>query len=153
MWFWNGMPNDARPVTGYLFSRGRDCAIGAPGDNLGIGGSAGNAGKLIFHTFDPSDHVLVGSTVIDRWTWNHVVLVRDGDTIRVYLNGKPEFEGTAKSPLPPNVSQFFIGGRCDRDSNFEGRIDETAIYDRALTADEAAKHYGAATGNTRGAKQ
>ena len=150
MWFWNGMPNDARPVAGYLFSRGRDHAFAAPGDHLGIGGTEGHVGKLIFHNGDKSDQVLGGSTVIERWTWNHVVLVRDGDNVRAYLNGnpKPEIDGKAKSPIPPTVGQAFVGGRCDSDSNFEGRIDETAIYDRALTADEAANLYDAASGKT-----
>jgi hypothetical protein len=141
MWFWNGMPNDARPVAGYLFSRGRDHALGAPGDHLGIGGSAGHTGKLIFNSGDKSNQVLGGSTVIQRWTWNHVVLVRDGDKICVYLNGNLEIGAVAESLIPPIVGQFFIGGRCDSDSNFEGRIDETAVYDRPLTADEVAKLY------------
>ena len=154
MWFWNGMPNDARPVAGYLFSRGRDHAFGAPGDHLGIGGTEGHTGKLIFHNADKSNQVLGGSTVIERWTWNHVVLVRDGDKVSVYLNGnpKPEIDGKAKSPVPPTVGQFFVGGRCDSYSNFEGRLDETAIYDRALTAEEVAKLYRAATGKTSVAK-
>jgi hypothetical protein len=152
MWFWNGMPNDARPVTGYLFSRGRDHAFAAPGDHLGIGGTEGHMGKLIFHTGDKSEQELGGSTVIERWTWNHVALVRDGDKVSVYLNGKLEIDEKAKSPIPPTVAQFFVGGRCDSDSTFEGRIDETAMYDRALAADEVAKLYRAATGKTNVAK-
>ena len=152
MWFWNGMPNDARPVAGYLFSRGRDHAFGAPGDHLAIGGTDGHTGNLIFHTGDKSDQVLGGGTVIERWTWYHVVLVRDGDKVSVYLNGNREIDGKAKTPIPPTVAQVFVGGRCDSDSNFEGRIDETAIYDRALTANEVAKLYRAATGTTSVAK-
>jgi hypothetical protein len=148
MWFWNGIPNDARPVAGYLLSRGRDHALGAPGDHLGIGGTEGHTGRLIFHNGDESDQVLGGRTVIERWTWNHVVLVRDGDKVSVYLNGDLEIEGTAHAPIPPTVGQFFVGGRCDGDSNFEGRLDETAIYGRALTAEEAAKLYRAAAGQT-----
>ena len=149
MWVWNGMPNDARPVAGYLFSRGQDYAFGAPGDHLGIGGTDGHTGKLIFSTSDANEQVLGGSTVIQRWTWNHVVLVRDGDKASVYLNGNLEIDAVAKSSIPATVSQFFVGGRCDRDSNFEGRIDETAIYDRALSANDVAKLYAAATEEER----
>ena len=152
MWFWNGMPNDARPVAGYLFSRGRDHAFAAPGDHLGIGGTAGHTGKLMFHNGGRSEQVLGGSTVIERWTWNHVVLVRDVDRVSVYLNGNREIDGKAKTAIPPTVRQVFVGGRCDSESNFEGRIDETAIYDRALTANEVTKLYRAATGRTSVAK-
>jgi len=148
MWFWNGMPNDARPVAGYLFSRGRDHALGAPGDHLGIGGTEGHTGRVFFSNGDASDPVLGVNTVIERWTWNHVVLVRDGDDVRVYLNGNQEVDGTAMTSLPARVGQCFVGGRCDGDSNFEGRVDETAIYDRALTDDEVAKLYRAATAKT-----
>jgi len=152
MWFWNGMPNDARPVAGYLFSRGRDHAFAAPGDHLAIGGTEGHTGKLIFQNGGKSDQALGGSTVIERWTWYHVVLVRDGDKVSVYLNGNREIDGKAKTPIPPTVAQVFVGGRCDSESTFEGRIDETAVYDRALTADEVAKLYRAATGTTSVAK-
>jgi len=37
LWLWNGMPETARVVTGYFFSRGSDGARGCPGDHLGIG--------------------------------------------------------------------------------------------------------------------
>ena len=33
LWFWNGLVNDCRPVTGYLVSTGLDDAIGGPGDH------------------------------------------------------------------------------------------------------------------------
>jgi len=104
MWFWNGMPVDARPVTGYIFSRGADQAERAPGDHLGIGGrdeETDAAGKLLFYNGDDLKQALVGKTDIELRTWNHVVLVRDGDKTTVYLNGEidPEIDGQAASPL------------------------------------------------------
>jgi hypothetical protein len=154
LWFWNGMPHDARPVTGYLFSRGRDLSLGAQGDHLGIGGTSAHTGKLIFQTGDADNAALGGRTTIDRWTWNHVVLIRDAGKVTVYLNGnpKPEIDGQLKPTIPPTVAQFFLGGRNDNNANFEGRLDETAIYDRALTADEATSLYRAATAQERQAK-
>src|ERR1041385_8020669 len=49
MWFWNGLPNNARAVTGYIFSRGNDGDRDANGDHLGIAGThvAGSEGRLI----------------------------------------------------------------------------------------------------------
>ena len=148
LWFWNGMPNNARPVTGFLFSRGRNYAFGAPGDHLGIGGTQAHAGRLIFTTGADPKQIVGGKTPIARWSWNHVVLVRDAQNVRVYLNGQrtPEIEVRAKGPIPPTVSQLFFGGRNDNDSNFEGRLDEIAVYDRPLSADEIVKVYTAALG-------
>lgn len=146
LWFWNGMPNDARPVGGYLFSRGREHALQAPGDHLGVGGSVAHAGKLIFTVGDGAGDPLGGKTVIKRWTWNHAVLVRNGDRVRVYLNGnrQPEIDAQVKMTVPTSVAQLFLAGRNDNDSNFEGKLDEVAVYNRALTAEEVERLFRAA---------
>jgi hypothetical protein len=149
LWFWNGMPVDARAVTGYLFSRGADGVKGAPGDHLGIGGNhdeIGALGKLFFYNGDERKEAVVGATDLGLRTWNHVVLVRDGDRVTVYLNGRtdPELTGQAAPGCPATVSQVFVGGRSDNLFNFEGKIDEVAVYDRPLAAQEAAAHFAAA---------
>ena len=65
-------------------------------------------------------------------TWYHVVLVRDGRKVAVYLNGNTE---------PDGPERLFVGGRNDNFANFAGKIDEVAFYDRVLTPDEVARHY------------
>ncbi len=144
LWFWNGMPDGARPVNGWMFSRGPDHGLSATGVHLGLGGSE-HPGKLVFQHGDKQETIQAGSTAITRWTWNHVVLVRDGDAVRVYLNGDPEPEIVTKLQQPGlrNPSpQLFFGGRSDNHSNWEGRLDEIAVFDRALTAAEVAKLAG-----------
>lgn len=146
LWFWNEMPNEARPVTGYLFSRGLDRAEGAPGDHLGIGGThEGNVGKLIVFNGNALNQVLVGKTVLAPKTWNHVAFIRDGKKVQVYLNGRtePEISGEIPPGYGGEVEQVFIGGRNDNFANFKGSIDEVAIYDRVLTAAEVTAQYKA----------
>jgi hypothetical protein len=123
MWFWNGLPNDARGVTGYLFARA--------GDQLAIGGSEGSPGRLIIAQ-------LVGRTEVTPKTWSHVVLVRDGASVAVYLNGKPEINGES---APAGGGPIFVGSREDTANTFEGKIDEVAVYARALKPDEIAQRY------------
>ena len=77
-----------------------------------------------------------GKTEIAPKTWHHVVLSGD----RVYLDGASEIEGKSEPGGP-----LFLGGRADGAANFEGRIDEAAIYDRVLTAEEIAAHFKAAS--------
>ena len=48
-----------------------------------------------------------------------------------------------ESALGPGDNSWFLGGRCDNFSNFEGRLDEIAIYGRALSAGEVAAHFKA----------
>ncbi len=140
LWFWNGMPVDARETTGWMFSRGRNYGFGPLGDHLGIGGTATEPGKLIFLHGGTSGQAkpLVGRTEIARWTWNHAVLVRDGGDVRIYLNGdpQPEMETRSAAEFPPGLYGLFFGGRCDNQANWEGRLDEIAVFDRALSVDE-----------------
>jgi hypothetical protein len=139
LWFWNGLPTDARPVSGWLFSRGHDFGLGPHTEHLGLGGTT-HSGKLVFQHGDEKRGAepVAGQTEIPRWTWNHVVLVRNRETVRVHLNGnsQPEFETQSAPDFPGLLERTFFGGRCDNQSNWEGRLDEIAVFDRALSADE-----------------
>jgi len=150
LWFYNCMPTDAREVTGYLFSRGP--ANAAAGEHLGIGGKPCGPGKLIFHAGSDPAKALAGTTDVPQrnWvpqeSWHHVALVRDGSRVTVYLDGRPHPEISATVAAPPATDEVFIGGRSDGRFNFEGRIDEVAVYLRALPAKEVQQHHRAATG-------
>ncbi len=143
MWFCNYLPADARTVTGYLFSRGLPDAKGAAGDHLSIGGTGSASGKLVFSTGEASDQTLIGKTVLREKTWHHLVLVRDGNKIAVYLNGaaEPEIAGDIPMGCPSDAECMFIGGRGDNSANLEGRIDEVAVYGRTLSSAEIAGHF------------
>ena len=151
LWFWNGLANEARQVTGYLLSRGESAAEGAPGDHLALGGTATSPGRLVFFNGNKLGTVLTGNATVEPKTWNHVVYVRDGKRVAVYLNGNPEpdITGEAEVGHPSDVTQLFLGGRNDNLFNFEGRIDEAALYDRALTAEEAEAHFRAVPDSLR----
>ena len=136
LWLWNGMPNGGRAVSGWLFSRGRDHGLGSYGEHLGVGGTSGNTGRLIFQHGANSGSIVAGKTEIPRWEWRHVVYVRDGDKVYVYLGGKLELETKSPAEFPAGFDTVFVGGRSDRQFNWEGRLDEVAMFDRALTAEE-----------------
>ena len=139
LWFWNGMPNSARDETGWIFSRGRNHALGDEGDHLGIGGTSANPGNLVFFHGKDDGKRVAGKSVIERWTWNHIVFVRTAGKIQVYLNGKKEIDAGISGSFPNDLNEVFFGGRCDNQNNFEGRLDEIAVFDRALTDEEIGK--------------
>ena len=137
LWFWNGMPNDARETAGWIFSRGRNNLLGPHGDHLGIGGTATDPGKLIF-LHGGGSKPIVGRTETERWSWNHVLFVRDGKMVRAYLNGnpRPEIKAEVSAGLSVSFDELFFGGRSDNQSNWEGRLDEIGVFDRAFSAEE-----------------
>ena len=126
LWFWNGMPNDSREVLGWMFSRGRNHALNS-GESLGLNAK----GRLIFRS---GEKTFTGKTIAPRWTWRHATLVRDADTARVYLDGQLQIEAKVTSPIP--VQTLYLGGRHDNQANWEGRLDEAAVFERALTVKE-----------------
>ena len=52
------------------------------------------------------------------------------------MNGKIEINTTTTSSFPAPLGQLFLGGRSDNHSNWEGRLDEVAVFDRALNEHE-----------------
>ena len=143
-WFWNALPTNSRAVTGYLFSRGPDGDKDCPGDHLGIGGTHADAapGCLFVYNGNKEKGLISGKTKLALKQWHHVVLNRTGKRLQVFLDGKPEIEGELDITHTPK-DQWFIGGRSDNLFNFEGKIDEVAFYNDALTADETTAHYKA----------
>ena len=141
LWFWNGLPSDARPVTGYLFSRaaGGDGSVRA--DCLAIAGSGSQPGRLMLLAGDQSHDTLCGGPEIPLRVWHHVVLVRDGHQAIIYLNGKRVVEGATNTAARPDAPRLFIGGRHDKTETFEGKIAEVALYARPLSAAEVAGHF------------
>ncbi len=132
MFFWNGLPNDNRPVTGYLFSLGPDGDDDCPGDHLGISGThlgPDKQGRLLFYNGDERAELLVGGPVIEPKSWNHVRLVRRGEQVQIYLNfsQSPIIEGGVRVTRPKGCQELFVGGRSDSFANLEGRVADVVI--------------------------
>ena len=121
-------------MSGWFYSRDHNHGVSTYGEHLGVGGSAGNTGRLVFQA---GEVVLAGKTEIPRWKWQHVVLVREGPKVRVYLNGKLEIQGEAKDAS--GIASCFFGGRSDQAADWEGRMDEIAVFDWALGEEEVGR--------------
>ena len=142
-WFRNSLPNSKRPVTAYLFSRGIDGLKSADGDHLGIGGTHAAAGHLIVYNGNTQQKLLTGKTVLEPGSWHHLTMIRQGQRIRVFLNGhpKPEIDASLPRTYPDTHPQFFFGGRSDNFANLQGHLDHAALFNRALTPGEISTHY------------
>jgi len=147
-WFRNDIENQARAVTGYLFSRGPKGAKGAPGDQIGIGGNYKgnpNYGKLFVFNGNEGGVSVPGKTVIPTRTWNHLVFVREGKHARLYLNGNPKPEFDAEVPITTKGARdIFIGGRNDFfQMTLTGNMAQFALFPRAFSPKEALQLHSA----------
>jgi hypothetical protein len=144
-WFWNGLPSDIRPITGELLSFEVEGVAGPADGYIGIAGTTGNPGRSFFSIGDVSTTARVETTAIAPKTWHHLALVRDRAKIVIYLDGRTTLEIHVKVAVAPNRSlkSLLVGGSENGLASFEGKIDEVALFDRALAAPEVARHFAA----------
>ena len=149
-WLRNDLGNRARAITAYVFSHAADGDKRQNGDQLGIGGTheAGRSGKLFVWNGQDGGQSIRGKAVIPEKSWNHIVLARSDEQVRVWLNGVLEIEGKLKvmAPMPRKV---FIGARNDNFAPLKGYLADIALFDRALTAEEALRMH-ATSGQPKG---
>lgn len=75
------------------------------------------------------------SAISNPREWNHVVGTWDGTNINIYINGVSGTADTYTGSMT-TTPNFAIGRLGTDQFNFKGSIDETRIYNRALTAAE-----------------
>lgn len=90
---------------------------------------------------------LKGTTDFKDNHWYHVVGTYDGNTLRVFVNGKLEAsEASHSGPIiyPPKAT-FELGSYKDENENHRGTISlhEISVYEKALSAEVIAKRFAA----------
>jgi len=78
---------------------------------------------------------------------HHVVGVKDGGTLLLYVDGVQVTSGPFSGPVPGASGGGRIGGDAGG-SRLDGRVDEVAFYQRALTGTEIAAHYATGLGSS-----
>lgn len=145
-WFRNDLENNKRAITTYMFSHAAGGDTKQIGDHLAIMGTHENknTGKLYVWNGTGKNEMLYGSTVIPPGVWHHVVLIRDGRKVKLYLNGnsKAEIEGES-TPVAPAGRQVFIGARNDNFAPLQGALAHVAVFNRAVNGNEAQQLHAA----------
>jgi len=85
------------------------------------------------------------SAPTDATAWNHYVCTREIESISIYLNGSLVGSGSDAIDLSGTYS-FGFEGTYSR--SFTGSIDETGVWNRALTGAEITSLYNAGAGKT-----
>ena len=129
----------------WIVSKDSSDASVTPGLDYQLG--IDTAGRFVFRSQSTAQSVFATAPATTGATWHHVVGVQDSaaGNIRLYVNGV--LQGTA--PLTTTgvaaTTDLKIGDRggLGGNQNFDGRIDEVAIYNRALATGDVALHYQA----------
>jgi len=121
-------------------------------DILGNGTTVGHVLLMTYqgvvrghHWTAAGGNVIDGKTRVNDGRWHHVAQVVDGESIRLFVDGKPdaamEFRGSRSSAPSPLV----IGGRSVNaaPSSFTGFLDEVCVFDRALNAEQMQTEWNA----------
>jgi len=139
-WFRNTLSNNKRPITAYLFSRAKLDDPSLPGDHLGIGGTHDKArtGKLFIFNGNEKKRSIVGSTVIPPNSWNHIVLIRDAQRVKVFLNGQLEIEDDLDATFGSSAT-FCFADRSDNFAPLTGNVGEIALFAHALNDEQASR--------------
>ncbi|MCG2682067.1 MAG: LamG domain-containing protein [Planctomycetales bacterium] len=134
----------------------------------GRGGALGDRGQFHFGLYDRDGNLIARVTQRDGqmaelregasqplplFVWQHVVLVADGTTMHLYRNGKEVASGPCAGVLPqPPTAGLGIGCRTNEAGTdplpdtpgafyWQGRIDEFAVFNQALSAETVEQLY------------
>jgi hypothetical protein len=148
--FWNGLPHEARPVTGYLLSLYWPGETDDTAFQLGLMGTGEptRQGRLFVEFGLRSEDRVFGQTTLEVKRWYQAALVRHGGSVRVSINGRLELEAAPRHlPRQAGKAVLFLGGPIRGSATFEGRLDEVALFGRALGAEEIAAQVATGLGD------
>ena len=109
--------------------------------NFGL--SLDESGRLQAATRNQNGDVssIAGGSVLPLKTWRHVVVTADGDQLQFYEDGRLVASAPCAEVAASDSDRVWFGTDARATQVWDGRIDELALFDRALTAEEIAALY------------
>ena len=90
------------------------------------------------------DSTLQSAVAIGEDSWHHLLVVKKGQQVRLYLDAvlqaEGKFSGTAVRPSSPS---FLVGTDPTHSGFFHGILDEIVVYNRHIELDEIRRLYSA----------
>ena len=110
-----------------------------------------SSGKLNFLSGNSStsqDPTLTNDTTLSIDTWYHVVFVRDGAKLTIYLNASADgtVTGSYTGGATSNVTYLGTSVRSSSSDFLDGAMDEVGFWSRALTSTEITTLYNGGNG-------
>lgn len=99
----------------------------------------GSPNLFLGTTAVPSAKLTAPPPGIPRFVWTHLAGTYDGSTAALYVDGVRVITSMVTGTFPVDTTPVILGGNGNNQvisERFPGRIDEIALYDRALDANE-----------------
>jgi hypothetical protein len=107
--------------------------------------ASGTPNRLNFVREDAggSSDIVRSSGALQAGTWYQVVGTYDGTTMKVYVNGSLTDSAASSRSIENHSQPLTIGRSSGGGSPYGGLVDEVAVYNSALTAQQVSEHYNA----------
>lgn len=106
--------------------------------------SAGD-GRLSFQTFTSGAAVLTSADPFNDGNWHHVIGTYDGAAQQLYIDLAMQASGVQNGSIADTTSEMCLAESCNggvgTGFGFDGMVDETAVYNRELTAEERSNSF------------
>jgi hypothetical protein len=96
---------------------------------------------IVFGVHTPAGYLFLQSTNITVGAWQHFVGTYNGTTLVLYRNGVNITQAAATGAIDQTAVALEIGSNNGASNFFDGKLDEVALYNKALTAAQALAHY------------
>jgi len=134
LWFWLGEASGASVRGGTLLA--------------GLGGDSLSSRQFKDHRVQLVLDGSVSKTEMRAADWHLAVLVRDGNVVRVHVDGRETPEIVKAGPVQPKNNRLIFG------RGLQGKLDEVAVFSRALaTAEIVAFWKASGIGERRGGEE
>ena len=145
LWFWSGSPPASIDVAEWLFSRRHVGGSLDEGDHIGLH-DAPDGNRYLALVKEGSGLSFLEAGKIERWQWHHLVLARSRGSVHLYLDSEKLYVSSGRPLSSPSSIEFCFGGPSEAGkTTFEGRLDEIAVFGRALSDEECQKVFQVST--------
>ena len=97
--------------------------------------------KATIRSNDGAASTIARGSVLPQKTWRHVVVTVDGQYLQLYEDGKLVASTPCAAMAASDSGTFWFGTDAEATRVWDGRLDEVALFNRALTEEEVAALY------------
>jgi hypothetical protein len=86
------------------------------------------------------------ATTISTDTWYHIVYIKNGTNIKIYLDNSLDLDTTVSASVTTPSGTAYFGRLAGADGFLDGLLDEFGFWGRSITSDEVAELYNSGAG-------